>query len=236
MSINNNSTEKPCWNFLCSAAHDLKTPLNSIIGFGDMLRREGTELQQKMATHVYENGQNLLNMLNRIIEYGKIETGVFALVPVETDLKAEISCSIGKTNQERIQVEYQIDERYFVTDPHVLKKILAELLSNALLFSPSSSKVNIFVSWENSEPGKEMLRIDIRSAGPAIPPEKIHEIFLPGGKAGMYSYGYKEGLGLGLAYASASAAKLNGYIAATAAPDGNGNIFSLIIGQLSSQF
>ena len=236
MSDKIDSTEKPCWNFLCSAAHDLKTPLNSIIGFGDMLRREGTELQQKMASHVYDNGQNLLNMLNRIIEYSKMATGIFSLVPVETDLLAEITCCIEDIDPGgRVKTEYNIDERPFVTDPHVLRRILSELISNALSYSPELSEVKVSVSWENAEPGKEVLRIEVRDSGPVIPQEKLPEIFRPGGKAGMYAQGYKEGLGLGLAYASASAVKLNGYISAVSSPEGEGNIFSLLVGQLSNQ-
>ena len=194
-----------------------------------MLKREGSETQRRMASHIYDNGQNLLNMLTRIIEYSKVETGTLSLMPSECDVKSEIECCLEELGEnDRIILELNVDELVFVTDAHILKRILTELVSNALAFSPEPSEATISVSWESKESGKEILRIDVRNKGPEIPPEKMTEIFMPGGKAGMYAKGYKEGLGLGLAYASQAAKLLNGSLTVSST-ENSGNVFSLLL-------
>ncbi|OGV34788.1 MAG: hypothetical protein A2020_09710 [Lentisphaerae bacterium GWF2_45_14] len=224
---------KPCWNFLSSAAHDLRTPLNSIIGFSDMLKGDGDEAHRRMAEHIYDNGHILLNMLSRIIEYSKLETGGLPAIPSECDLKAETECcisEIAKTHPSthQIELEWNLENSDFITDSYIFKRIVTELLSNAAAFSPESSEIKLSVSGVQDNDGKELIQIDICDRGLGIPPEKTNLIFMPGEKAGMYAEGYKEGLGLGLAYAGKAAELLGGAVKLKPR-EGGGSIFTLYL-------
>ncbi len=191
--------------FLANMSHDLRTPMNSIIGFSELLRSCDTEDQrQDYINIIIRNGEVLLNLLNDIIDISKIEAGQLAIHNSSTDIH-EILHDLQKTYLEKIRKKnnskisfklnkLQRDESLFVkTDRARLYQIFSNLLDNALKFTDEGI---IEYGYDLSE--KE-ISFFVNDTGTGIPENKQQEIFERFGKLNETFEKNLTGTGLGLA-------------------------------------
>ncbi|QDU65197.1 hybrid sensor histidine kinase/response regulator [Engelhardtia mirabilis] len=129
--------------FLATMSHEIRTPLNGVLGLLQVL--EGTELsteQRELLSMITHSGEHLLVLINDILDLTKIEAGELALDWQPTDVgpliesTASLFTELARNKGVDLVAESSIDDgRRFVTDPHRLRQILVNLVSNAVKFT-----------------------------------------------------------------------------------------------------
>ncbi len=198
-------------NFLNRVTHELRTPLNIIMGFAQLLGRcENLNNQQKQQIElIFNNGQQLVKLINELLDLGKIEANrmelelewfdVYRLIDsVEEMFQLEIQ---GKGLELLVNLNSQVPQ-YIKTDQRKLRQVLINLISNAIKFT-NAGQINLRVnvdstSLERNVQQSLILRFEIEDTGRGISPEELEHLFEPfvQGKAGRRA---DQGTGLGLA-------------------------------------
>ncbi len=192
--------------FLASVSHDIRTPLNSVIGFSELLEQSQlSEAQREMVRCVKNSGSDLLALINDILDLSKIEAGKFEIENAEFDIKEIFNNAIKsifpQAQKKGLNFAITIDEnitKYVVSDSHRYKQVLNNLLSNAVKFCESGEiKAELKIVSESAS--YYMIRTSITDSGIGIEPqmlEKLFEPFVQCGHSVSQKYG---GTGLGLA-------------------------------------
>lgn len=167
--------------FLASMSHELKTPLNSIIGFSQMLQDqiigELNEQQLRYINYISESGKNLEEMIGNILDLAKIDAGRSEIILGEFMLaditKETLKNIIGLCSQKKINLEINIAEDLsIVADKLKLKQILSNLLSNAIKFTPNEGIVSLTGRRVNGD-----ILISVSDTGIGIREDDIERIF-----------------------------------------------------------
>ncbi|MBK9575927.1 MAG: PAS domain S-box protein [Fibrobacteres bacterium] len=214
--------------FLSSMSHELRSPLNAILGFAQLLESESpppTPSQLESIGRILQAGWHLLNLINEILDLAKIESGKFSLSPEPVSL-AEVFLECremveGLARKRDIQLKFPpFADRCFVhADRTRLKQILLNLLSNAIKYNRDGGVVE--VSFRKTENGE--IRIEVRDTGEGLPPEKIEQLFQPFNRLGQEASG-EEGTGIGLVVAKQLVEMMEGRIGVDSAV-GTGSVF-----------
>jgi len=195
--------------FLSRVSHELRTPLNSVLGFSELLipltqdRKQGDAIKEYTA-YIHDAGKHLLSLVDDIIDYTSIgeENTQINLHVTELDKLFKQSVEIGRAkagieSQHRLLLRLHEDVRLINTDQTLLKRILAHIISNAIKFSPSDSKIAI--STGLNEAG--YLTITIRDFGYGMTAEQVENVFQVFYQADDAHSRISEGTGMGLAVA-----------------------------------
>jgi signal transduction histidine kinase len=188
--------------FLARMSHEFRTPLNSIIGFSDLLAEEGEgtlgDAYADYVRHVSDGAHHLLVLVNDILDLSRIEAGRIDLRHEEFAAADAISEVISAT---RPLAEANHLELHSEASPGLLaygdrtrfKQILYNLLSNAGKFTPIGGKVEV-----SAEPDYGEIRFCVSDTGIGIPREQQTAIFEEFTQVAPATSGVKEGAGLGL--------------------------------------
>jgi signal transduction histidine kinase/tetratricopeptide (TPR) repeat protein len=141
-------------NFLAVISHELKTPLNSIIGFSDILangksQSGSNEFMSDYAKVINAQGRNLLRLVSDILLFARTEAGAVALKEGAGALRSIVANAIAQTRESRPEADDRVDVRLddpdleLRCDPVQLANCLARILDNALKFSPAASRVSL---------------------------------------------------------------------------------------------
>jgi signal transduction histidine kinase len=190
--------------FLSNVSHELRTPLTAIIGFSQILkmrRRPGTEAgrEDEYAEIIHDSSQHLLNLVNDILDLGKIESGGYELQESWLDLNREIEAVInlmsGDAKRRSVSVIWtpMTNLPALRADQRSVKQILTNLVSNALKFTAKGGEVTISVSERAGG-----LSLDVADNGSGIAEEDIEMIWEPFTRARDPRVTNTEGSGLGL--------------------------------------
>jgi signal transduction histidine kinase/CHASE3 domain sensor protein len=188
--------------FLARMSHEFRTPLNSIIGFSDLLTEEGEgplgESYADYVRHVSEGAHHLLALVNDILDLSRIEAGRIDLWHEEFSAAEAIREIVSVTGPlaEAKKIELRCDvlpALFAFGDRTRFKQILYNLLSNAVKFTPVSGRVQV-----TAEPDYGEIRFCVSDTGIGIPREKQTAIFEEFTQVATASSGVKEGAGLGL--------------------------------------
>ena len=190
--------------FLATFSHELRSPLNSIIGFSDLLatQLEGLppETVRNFMKNVNTSGRHLQQIINDILDLSKIEAGKMDLhvasYPVsyfEESVARVLAAPLAEKNI-RLEFQFPPDIEYLVVDQTRFKQILINLVSNAVKFShPEGSVCVSFRRVDND------LQFSVTDSGIGIPPEDVPGLFKPFRQAQNGREMNMEGIGLGLA-------------------------------------
>ena len=194
-------------DFLSRLSHDLRTPLNSMIGFAGVLRDDNSlteAARQDYLTRIQKNGEYMQRMINDLLDLSRIEARKLQLYLVKIPLTAflmEIVFLIQmEVQQKSFQFVYQFDEDlpdFVETDETRLRQILINLLGNAIKFTPEGS-VTFRVKPVTTNKPVQIVRFEIVDTGVGIPAADLKRIFEPFEQAGSNKQREK-GTGLGLA-------------------------------------
>ena len=211
--------------FLANVSHELKTPLNSIIGFAELLEELATGEQNadpkrsRYLHNIIQSGRRLLEMISELLEMAKIEAGrvELAIAPVSIMELLEGLKAIMRPQAEAKRIEIQVhvaaDLPTIETDAGKLQQILFNFLSNAVKFSPEDSVVIISTEPFRRLDGSDGIRFRVTDHGPGIPvdlQESIFEKFRQADASHTRTHG---GTGLGLAICRELAALLGAEVA-----------------------
>ena len=189
--------------FLANISHDLRTPLNSIIGFSELLHegRKGAmnEAQSGYLRHILNSSRHLLTLISDILDLSKIEAGRLTLEREAfpfASLLQEVLGSVGPSARKKgVAVSAPPGEPLVVyADPVRVKQILFNLLSNAVKFAPAGGSVLVEAKLEES-----VVCVAVHDSGPGIPAAEHAAIFDPFHQAPVPAGSVREGTGLGLA-------------------------------------
>ena len=227
-------------SFLANLSHEIRTPLNSIIGFsGLLLDPESTSKEKQTFKEIIEGSNNiLLNLINDIIDFSKIESGHLEIILSDVvlgnildDIYKVFSLEIKKQSLEvnknldfKMKINDSLRSTVLTTDEMRLKQILSNLISNAIKFTHKGS---IEVGCELL-PKKDWLKFYVKDTGIGIKPEYqkiIFERFRKVEEEGNYLY---RGAGLGLSISQELAKYLGGEIK-VASEEGNGSDFQFVL-------
>ncbi len=189
-------------DFLSSMSHELRSPLNAILGFAQLMNSEeppATTSQKSSIDQILHAGWYLLELINEILDLAVIESGKLSLseepvslAEVMFDCKAMME---PQGHMRGITISFpRFDTPYFVrADRTRLKQVLINLLSNAIKYNQPGGSV--VVECVTSTP--ERTRISVRDTGAGLAPEKLTQLFQPFNRLGQES-GIEEGTGIGL--------------------------------------
>jgi signal transduction histidine kinase/CheY-like chemotaxis protein len=187
--------------FIANVSHDLRTPLNGILGYAQILRHD-RELDERHAGAldvIEHSGNHLLNLINDILDVSKIEAGKMRLTYSTfslRDLLEDLTSLTEMQARERgIRFVVSLDPRlpeHAYGDELRIRQILSNLLNNAVKFTPAGS-----VTLEAHRSGDDVL-FSVRDTGIGIPRDEISEIFSPFKQIDKHVHA-EEGTGLGLA-------------------------------------
>jgi PAS domain S-box-containing protein len=219
--------------FLATMSHELRTPLNSIIGFTNRVIKKCGDMLPK--THfenleiVRNEAQHLLELINNLLDYSKIEAGKMEVYPEEFDLREVIEQVSIMTNTfaECKHLNYTlklpaIGDILIFSDKLKIKQILTNLLSNAFKYS-ESGEVTVSVAIED-----RFYRIDVQDEGIGILEEHMEKIFDEFLQIDATQTRKEGGTGLGLSIAKKFAEMLGGRIEAHSKL-GEGSKFTVFI-------
>jgi signal transduction histidine kinase/FixJ family two-component response regulator len=213
--------------FFASLSHELRTPINAVIGYNHLLQEEIfgelSDRQQEAISKANRSAQHLLELVDDILDISKIEAGKLEIAVEEVNLAALIrdtATSVRIQAREKgldLEVETP-DEVRAVTDPARVRQVVLNLLSNAVKFTAEGS-----VTLRLDADGDGSVRLAVRDTGPGIAAEDLDRIFDEFEQA---STGGETGTGLGLAISRRLAELLGGSLEVQSEP-GTGSTFTL---------
>ncbi|MFP4643590.1 MAG: sensor histidine kinase [Spirochaetales bacterium] len=201
--------------FLAHISHDLRTPLNGILGYAQLLRRDeslGGETMEAVSV-IEKSGNHLLELISEILDFSRIEAGreAFESAPFAIAALVEDVLAFARlqAREQGIAVQSMLDEhlpRLLCGDEKKLRKVLMNLLSNAVKFTEEGS-VSLAV-----ERAGEKVRFTVSDTGPGIAEEDRQAVFSSFARgSGTDSVG-RGGTGLGLAIVKQLVAIMGGSV------------------------
>ena len=190
--------------FLATFSHELRSPLNSIIGFSELVTTQLGDLSpasiQEFMKNINASGRHLQQIINDILDLSKIEAGKMELhiasYPVsyfEEGVRRVLASEIaGKDIHLEFAFSPEFDE--IVVDQTRFKQILINLVSNAIKFSSRSGTVTV-----GSQRVENDIQFEVKDSGIGIKPEEFGGLFKPFRQAASGHDMNRQGLGLGLA-------------------------------------
>ncbi|MGD1895727.1 MAG: hybrid sensor histidine kinase/response regulator [Phormidesmis sp.] len=232
--------------FLATMSHELRTPLNAIIGFSQILLSKAkgplSDKQSDMLSRVLANGKNLLELINDILAFSKIEAGRLALDPTELDIielvtrTTEELQSLATQKPLTLTVNVDMANPIVINDKVRVRQILVNLLSNAIKFTEAGSvEVRLSGRHLSERPAKESspdrnhtkshtkshihtedtIHLLVSDTGCGISPEEQLYIFDPFHQADQRVTRKHSGTGLGLAITHSLVKMMHGSIELT---------------------
>ena len=215
-------------DFLSSMSHELRSPLNAILGFAQLLE-SGTPLptpgQKASIDQILQGGWYLLELINEILDLALIESGKLSLSlepmslsDVLLDCQAMIEPQAQKSG---IHMSFpQFDSLSFVSaDRTRVKQVLINLLSNSIKYNRAGGAVEVTCSANAAQ----RIRISVQDTGEGLSPEKLAQLFQPFNRLGQGA-SVEEGTGIGLVVSKRLVELMGGEIGAVSTV-GVGSVF-----------
>lgn len=193
--------EKDIIYFIAQIGHEIRTPLNAIKGFGDLLIDETfgplNEQQNKYLGKMLSSSDKLLEIVNQILDWAKLESGqvVLQLEPIDLYyLVKEVENLLEvKAAVKQISLTSQVEKGTMITaDMARLREVIINLVGNALKFTDEHGKVKVSVQQND-----EQVLIIVEDNGRGISQERLEQLFQPFSK-GQERRGDEKSTGLGL--------------------------------------
>jgi PAS domain S-box-containing protein len=215
-------------DFLSSMSHELRSPLNAILGFAQLMNSDApppTPSQMESIDQILHAGWYLLKLINEILDLAQIESGRLALSlePMSlAEVMFECQAMIEPQAQKRgIRMTFpQFDiSRFVKADRTRLKQVLINLLSNAIKYNQPNGTVVV----ECTTRTPERIRVSVKDTGAGLPPDMLMQLFQPFNRLGQEG-STEEGTGIGLVM-SKRVVELMGGVMGVESTVGLGSVF-----------
>lgn len=210
--------------FLNNMSHDIRTPMNAIIGFANLAlaNAENTDLTRRYLEKIMISGSHLLKLINDVLNMSRIESGKIkikeeklslagALRDMRTILQADLK---AKSLAFSMEADNVVHETVYC-DKLRLNQVLLNILSNAIKYTPSGGRVGMTVTeFPSARPGGARFEFHIKDNGIGMSPEFLKHVFEPFEREQTATVSGIEGTGLGLAITKRIVEMMGGEISA----------------------
>ena len=213
--------------FLSNMSHDLRTPMNAIIGYTQLAQREkvGEAEMRGYLTKIGASSQHLLSLINDVLEMSRIENGRMELMPEKTDL-AEVMEETGKMFASQMSakhIEFLVDasgveDRYVLCDGNRLTRVFMNLLSNACKFTPEHGRVSAILRQTGREGQYASYEARVKDNGIGMSREFARNVFTPFERERTSTVSGIQGTGLGMSITKTIVDLMGGTIDLITAP------------------
>ena len=209
--------------FLSNMSHDIRTPLNGIMGMIDVANRypEDLEMQQKCRDKVMEASRYLLSMMNDILDMNKLESGA----PFEQKVNFDLTKVLNRANMdkqmqaEKKQITYAVDwtlsdlkHIYLMGNPFYLERLLTVITDNAVKFTQPGGSIHVWCAEKSCDGQRVVYEFGCSDNGVGMSETFIVHAFEMFSQENETSRTKYEGTGLGLAIAKKIAERMGGVI------------------------
>ena len=211
--------------FLSNVSHEVRTPMNGVIGMTTLLLDTDLDRRQREYAGVIKSSADaLLVVINDLLDYSKIEAGKLELERIEMDLRAHVEevattlavAAAAKDIELVVDVAANLPERV-LGDPGRIRQALANLVSNAIKFT-TKGEVAIQVTHERG-PVADLIRFSVRDTGIGLAPEVLSRLFQPFMQADASTARQYGGTGLGLSIVKRLAELMSGDVGVQSKPE-----------------
>jgi len=212
--------------FLSNVSHEVRTPMNGVIGMTTLLLDTDLDRRQReYAGVIRASADALLVVINDLLDFSKIEAGKLELERIEMDLRAHVEevattqavSAAAKRLELVVEVAPDLPERV-LGDPGRLRQALANLVSNAIKFT-AAGEVLIHVTREGG-PVRDLIRFSVRDTGIGLSPAQQAKLFRPFAQADTSIARQYGGTGLGLSIVKRLAELMSGEVGVESVPGG----------------
>ena len=222
--------------FLSNMSHDIRTPMNAVLGFTTLLARDAEKPAKvrEYTRKITASGQHLLSLVNDILDVSKIESGKvvlnlekFALNDVVSSVEAIIQ-PMAKARGQEFHLEVSgIHHEYLVGDETRINQILINLLSNAVKYTPEGGSIWFrIIGLKQRSSQYEHIRIEVEDNGYGMTPEYLETIFDAFTRAENSTTNKVQGTGLGMAITKSIVELMGGTIEVSSEVD-QGSLFQV---------
>ena len=194
--------------FLNNMSHDIRTPMNAIIGFTNIaMKQSSTPEIRNCLDKISESSEHLLALINDVLDISRIESGKIKYTPAPVDI-AEVSDSVltimyGYLNDRNITFRTELEKpqtRYVLTDAVRVREVLVNILGNAVKFTNDGGSITYAVSYLPGKDGRHIrVRYRIADTGIGMSEEFVEHIFDEFSQEDHGARTQYQGTGLGMA-------------------------------------
>lgn len=230
--------EKMRANLLRAISHDLRTPLTGIIGASSSYLDNNIFLVEEeknaIITHIYEDANWLLNMVENLLSVTRINNQSSTVKKTDESVEEIVSAAINslKKRMPGVSVNVAVPDELLILpmDAILIEQVLINLLENAIVHSQSSRPILCYVDDDN-----ENVTFHVKDYGIGIDPERLKEIFDGNSYIGNSESDSNKGMGIGLSICKTIVTAHNGTINAKNHEQGTEFYFSLPKGETSDE-
>lgn len=222
-------------DFLANVSYQLRTPLNAMMGFAEMLDQQYfgplNDRQREYTGSMISAGQRLVSLINDILDLSSLDAGYMSLYPEKVDAHIMLHQVAGLTEAWaqkqglRIEVDMVEAEVFITADERRIKQVLLNLISNAINYSPQGGLITLSARVEGGEG-----MIAVKDTGLGIPAADIGRVFTPFEKISDGRVPRRSGAGLGLSLVK-RIVELHGGRVAIESQEGAGTTVTVVLPQ-----
>ena len=210
--------------FLSNMSHDIRTPMNAIIGFTTLAQThmEDRNLVKEYLDKIMSASKHLLSLINDILDMSRIESGKIQIEEDEVSLVEVIAdvenlvCSMAEEKDVQFEIKNEIVNNYVYCDKLRLNQVLINLLGNAIKFTPKGGRITLDVCQEMVAPeGYGVYIFKVKDTGIGIAEEFLDKIFQAFEREKVTDTSGIQGTGLGLSITKSIVEMMGGRISVT---------------------
>ncbi|WP_293554053.1 transporter substrate-binding domain-containing protein [Phascolarctobacterium sp.] len=209
-------------SFLFNMSHDIRTPMNAIIGFANLAQNAkcSTEQMHSYLSKILVASQHLLSLINDILEMSRIESGKITLEPAPTSWN-EMLQELQTIMQEQIESKKQsftisiapLTHDYVMIDKLRMEQVLVNLVSNASKYTPERGSIRVeLAQYPADKPNQALYKISVIDNGMGMSEDFVKKIFSPFERANNTTVSKIQGTGLGMSITKSIVDLANGTI------------------------
>ena len=190
-------------SFLSSISHDIRTPMNAIIGYIELARRAGGDIGKvrEYVGKLEASSHHLLALINDVLEMSRIESGRVELEPVPMDICAVLdeAADVFAAQMTEKSIEFKVDQsgvghRYVMCDRSRMNRILLNIVGNAWKFTPAGGSITVTLR----ETAGGVYELRVKDTGIGMSDDFVKRVFDPFERERTSTVNGIEGTGLGM--------------------------------------
>lgn len=222
--------------FLFNMSHDIRTPMNAIIGFSDLLGKnlDNEEKVREYLEKIKSSGNILMSIIDQVLEVARIESGT-AILKTEAANLSELFYSVNTVLESDIQmkgihcsIDANVQHKYAFCDKTKLQEIYLNIMSNAIKYTPDGHAIHVTINETNFDDKKARYVFVCEDTGIGMASEYLPHIFDEFSREHTATENKVSGTGLGLSIVKSFVELMNGRIHVESEP-GKGTKFTVEI-------